>query len=155
MKVVVDANKIITDDIVARVNSTRFVKNNVGLVLRLTSNTNKEFTVTASHNANDAWKVFNTTTGYFWNPGVAVEDGEYVQPVWIQIKLPTATRIHKIGLKARSDSERIKSWLLKAKNEDGIVRTIYNPDVHSDRTEDRYIGATVKYFDIPLSLALN
>jgi len=158
LKVVVDANKIITDDLVARFNTTRFVKNNVGLVPRLTSNTvtNKEFTITASHNSNDAWKVFNSTMGYFWNPGVAVDDGgRYVQQVSIQIKLPTATRIHKIALKAKSDSDRIKSWLLKAKNEDGIVRTIYNPNVHNDRAEDRYIGATVKYFDIPLSLALN
>ena len=158
LKIVVDANKIITDDLVARVNSTRFVKNNVGLIPRLTSNTNKEFTITASHNSNDAYKVFNSTSGYFWNPGIAVDEGRYVPPVWIQIKLPTATRIHKFGLKAKSDSERIKSWLLKAKNEDGIVRTIYNPNVHSDhsdRTEDRYIGGTVKYFDIPLSLASN
>ena len=156
LKVVVDANKIITDDLVARFNTTRFVKNNVGLIPRLTSNTNKEFIITASHNANDAYKVFNSTSGYFWNPGVAVDEGgRYVPPVWIQIKLPIATRIHKIGLKVRSDSERIKSWLLKAKNEDGIVRTIYNPNVHNDRAEDRYIGATVKYFDIPLSIALN
>ena len=156
LKIVVDANKIITDDLVARFNTTRFVKNNVGLIPRLTSNTNKEFIITASHNANDAYKVFNSTSGYFWNPGVAVDEGgRYVPPVWIQIKLPIATRIHKIGLKVRSDSERIKSWLLKAKNEDGIVRTIYNPNVHNDRAEDRYIGATVKYFDIPLSLALN
>jgi hypothetical protein len=158
LKVVVDANKIITDDLVARFNTTRFVKNNVGLVPRLTSNTvtNKEFTVIASHNVNDVWKVFNSTMGYFWNPGVAVDDGgRYVQQVSIQIKLPTATRIHKIALKAKSDSDRIKSWLLKAKNEDGIVRTIYNPNVHNDRAEDRYIGATVKNFDIPLSLALN
>ena len=59
MKVVVDANKIVLDDIVARANSTKFVKNNVGLVPRLTKNINKEFIVTASHNANDAWKVFN------------------------------------------------------------------------------------------------
>ena len=73
----------------------------------------------------------------------------------IQIKLPTATRIHKIiALKARSDSERIKSWSLQAKNEDDVAHTIYNPVVHADRVEDRYIGATVKYFDIPLSLAL-
>ena len=155
LKVVVDANKIITDDLEARLNTTRFVKNNVGLIPRMTSNTNKEFTITASHNANDAYKVFNSTPGYFWNPGVAVDEGRYVPPVWIQIKLPIATRIHKIGLKVRSDSEQIKSWLLKAKNEDGIVRTIYNPNVHNDRAEDRYIGATVKYFDIPLSLALN
>ena len=132
------------------------MKNNVGLIPRLTSNTNKEFIITASHNANDAYKVFNSTSGYFWNPGVAVDDGgRYVQQVSIQIKLPTATRIHKIALKAKSDSERIKSWLLKAKNEDGLYHTIYNPNVHSDRTEDRYIGATVKYFDIPLSIALN
>ena len=61
----------------------------------------------------------------------------------------------KIALKAKSDSERIKSWLLKAKNEDGLYHTIYNPNVHRDRTEDRYIGATLKYFDIPLSIALN
>ena len=46
--------------------------------------TNKEFTVTASHNLNDVWKVFNTTMGYFWNPGVVVDDGgRYVQPVSI------------------------------------------------------------------------
>ena len=155
LKVVVDANKRTTDELVSRVNSTRFVKNNVGLVPRLTSNTNKEFTVTASHSANDAWKVFNSTTGYFWNPGVAVDEGRYAQQVSIQIKLPTSTRIHKIGIKARSDSERIKLWLLKAKNEDGVYHTIYNPNVHSDRAEDRYVGATVKYFDIPLSSALN
>ena len=155
LKIVVDANKIITDDLVARVNSTRFVKNNVGLIPRLTSSTNKEFTVIASNNANDAWRVFNISTGYFWNPGVSVLDGRYVSQVYIQIKLPTATRIHKFGLKAKSDSERIKSWSLQAKNADGIVHTIYNPNVHTDRTEDRYIGATVKYFDIPLSLASN
>ena len=157
LKVVVDANEIITDDLVSRINTTRFVKNNVGLVPRLTSNTvtNKEFTVTASHYVNDVWKVFNSTTGYFWNPGEAVDEGRYAQPVSIQIKLPTAMRIHKIALKARSDSDRIKSWSLQAKNEDGVTHTIYNPNVHSDRAEDRYIGATVKYFDIPLSLALN
>ena len=55
----------------------------------------------------------------------------------------------------RSDSERIKSWSLQAKNEDGVTHTIYNPNVHIDRAEDRYVGATVKYFDIPLSSALN
>ena len=75
-----------------RVNSTRFVKNSVGLIPRLTSNTNKEFTVTASHNANDAWNVFNSTTGYFWNPRVAVDEGRYVQQGSVQIKLPTETK---------------------------------------------------------------
>ena len=66
-----------------------------------------------------------------------------MQQVSIHIKLPTAMRIHKISLKARSDSERIKSWSLQAKNEDGVTHTIYNPNVHSDRAEDKYIGATV------------
>ena len=110
LKVVVDANKIITDDLVSRANETRFVKKHVGLIPRLNSNTSKDFIVTASHNSNDAWKVFDSTTGYFWNPGVAVDEGRYVQQISIQIKSPTPTRIHKIGLKARSDSERIKSW---------------------------------------------
>ena len=78
-----------------------------------------------------------------------------MQQVFIQIKSHTATKIHKIPLKARSNSERIKSWSLQAKNEDGVTHSIYDPNVHSDRVEDRYIGATVKNFDIPLSLALN
>ena len=90
------------------------------------------------------------------NPGVAVDDGgRYVQQVSIQIKSPTTTRIHKIALKARTDSERIKSWSLQAKHKDGVIHTINNPIVHSDRAEDRYVGATVEYFDIPSSLALN
>ena len=155
LKIVVDANKLITDDLVARVNSTRFVKSNVGIVPRLTSNTNKEFTVIASNDANDAWKVFNLNTTYYWNPGVSVLEGRYVAQVYIQIKLPTAMRIHKFGLKARSDSEQIESWSLQGKNADGVAHTLYNPNVHLDRVEDRYIGATVKYFDILLSLALN
>ena len=99
MKVVVDANEIVLDDIVARTNSTRFVRNIVGLVPRLTSNTIKEFTVTASHNANDAWKIFKSTTGYFWNPGLAVDEGRYMHQVYIHIKLPTTTRIHKTASK--------------------------------------------------------
>ena len=41
LKVVVDANKIVLDNIVVRVNSTRFVEN-VELIPGLTLNTNKE-----------------------------------------------------------------------------------------------------------------
>ena len=133
---------------------TRFVKNNVGLILRLNSNKSKEFIVTASHNANDAWKVFTSTTGFYWKSGILVNEGRYVQQISIQIKLPTATRIHKIGLRARSDSERIKSWSLQAKNKDGSYHTINNPDAHIVRAEDRYVGGSVKYFDIPLRSAL-
>ena len=32
---------------------------------------------------------------------------------------------------------------------------MYNPDDHIVRAEDRYIGGTVKYFNIPLRSALN
>ena len=78
-----------------------------------------------------------------------------MQQISIQIKLPTPTRIHKIGLRARSDSERIKSWSLQAKNEDGVIHTIYSPNALSSRVEDKYIGGSVKYFDIPLRSALN
>ena len=151
----VDAGRIVVNNLVARVDRTRFIKNNVKLIPRLNSNTNKEFIVTANHNANDAWKVFTSTTGYFWNSGVVVDDGRYVQQISIQIKLPTSTRIHKIGLRARSDTERIKSWSLRAKNEDGVYHTIYILDSNIRNVEDRYIGGTVKYFDIPLRLALN
>ena len=92
----VDANKIVTDDLVARVNRTRFVKNNVGLIPQLNSNV-KEFTVTASHNANDAWKVFTSTTGYYWNSGVLVNEGRYVQQISIQMKLPTVSEPDQIA----------------------------------------------------------
>ena len=156
LKVVVDANKFITDELVARMNTTRFVKNNVGIVPRLTSNTNKEFTVTASHNVNDSWKVFNLNTTYYWNPGVQVDgQGELLTPIYIQIKLPTAMRIHRFGLRTKSDTDKIKRWLLQGKNEDGLYRVVYNPGVHITNAEDRYIAGTVKYFDVPLRTALS
>ena len=156
LKVVVDANKFITDELVARMNTTRFVKNNVRIVPRLTSNTNKEFTVTASHNVNDSWKVFNLNTTYYWNPGVQVDgQGELLTPIYIQIKLPTAMRIHRFGLRTKSDTDKIKRWLLQGKNEDGLYRVVYNPGVHITNAEDRYIAGTVKYFDVPLRTALS
>ena len=64
-------------------------------------------------------------------------------------------RIHKIGLRVSSDSEQIKSWSLQAGNESGVTHTIYNPNAHCTRPEDKYIGGTVKYFDISLRSALN
>ena len=156
LKGVVDANKFITDELVARMNTTRFVKNNVGIVPRLTSNTNKEFTVTASHNVNDSWKVFNLNTTYYWNPGVQVdEQGELLTPIYIQIKLPTAMRIHRFGLRTKSDTDKIKRWLLQGKNEDGSYRVVYDPSAHITNAEDRYIAGTVKYFDVPLRTALS
>ena len=80
-----------------------------------------------------------------------MDEGRYVQQVSIQIKLPTATRIHKIGLKARSDSERIKSWSLQAKNEDGVAHTIqYNIQYNNHLVkrspyQDTIMGAPVQF----------
>ena len=156
LKIVVDANKFITDDLVARINTTRFVKNNVGIVPRLSATSSKEFTATATHNSNDAWKVFNASTTYYWNPGVNVnEQGEYLTPVSIQIRLPTATRIHRFGLRTRSETENIKRWLLQGKNENESYRIVYNPNVHFTNSEDRIIGGTVKYFDVPFVTSLS
>ena len=156
LKVVVDANKLITDDLVSRINTRRFVKNNVGIVPRLTSNTNKEFTITASHNVNDAWKVFNLNTTYYWNSGVhADEQGQFLSSIYIQIKLPTATRIHRFGLRTKSDTDKIKRWLLCGRNENGYLHSMYNPNTLITNVEDRYITGTVKYFDVPLRAALS
>ena len=156
LKVVVDANKLITDDLVSRMNTTRFVKNNIGLVPRLNANSSKEFTATASHNSTDAWKVFNALTTFYWNPGVHVdEQGKFLIRIYIQIKLPTATRIHRFGLKTRSDLDKIKRWLLYGKNADGILHLVYNPNTLITNVEDRYITGTVKYFDVPLRAALS
>ena len=156
LKVVVDANKIVLDDIVARVNSTRFVKNNVGIVPRLNANSSKEFIATASHNSTDAWKVFNFATTSYWNPGVHVEEqGQFLTPIYIQIKLPTSTRIHRFGLRTRSDPDKIKRWLLHGKNADGILHLVYNPNAHIRNVDDRYIAGTVKYFDVPFRTALS
>ena len=135
-------------------NTTRFGKNNVGIVPRLTSNTNKELTVIACNNANDAWKVFNLNATYYWNPGVSVLEGRYVAQVYIQIKLPSAMRIHKFGLKATSDSKRIKSWSLQGENADGVAHTLYNPNVHIDRVEDRYIGFNCEIFRYSLEFSI-
>ena len=149
-----DANKFITDDLVARINTTRFVKNNVGIVPRLSANSSKEFIATATHNSNDARKVFNASTSYFCNPGVNVDaQGEFLTPISIQIRLPTATRIHKFGLRTKSDTDKIKRWLLQGKNEDGSYRLVYNPNVHFTNSEDIYMGGTAKYFDVPFRTA--
>ena len=83
------------------------------------------------------------------------EQGEFLTPISIQIKLPTATRIHRFGLRTRSDTDKIKRWLLKGKNDDGLYRVVYNPHVHFTNSEDRCLGGTVKYFDVPFRTSLS
>ena len=79
------------------------------LIPTLNSSTNKTgFIVTASHNADTAWNVFNSTPGSYWTAGIPTDsEGTYTQLVYLQIKLPVATRIFRIGLRARSDTQKI------------------------------------------------
>ena len=71
------------------------------------------------------------------------------------MKLSTATRIHRFGLRTRSDTDKIKRWLLQGKNEDELYRVVYNLHVHFTNSEDRFIGGTVKYFDVPFRTSLS
>ena len=62
----VEANRSIMDNLVMRANMSRFIRNNVGLIPTLNSSTNKTgFIVTASHNDETAWNVFNSSPGSF------------------------------------------------------------------------------------------
>ena len=105
----VEANRSIMDNLVMRANMSRFIRNNVGLIPTLNSSTNKTgFIVTASHNDDTAWNVFNSSPGSFWTPGIPTDsEGTFTQLVYLQIKLPVAARIYRIGLRARSDTQRI------------------------------------------------
>ena len=156
LKTDVNDTKMAVNNITSRVSRTRLVKNNVGLVPRLSANSSKKFTATASHNSNDAWKVFTASTAYFWNAGVNVdEQGKFVPPISIEIQLPRPTRIHRFGLRTRSNADRIKVWTLRCKNVDGILHLVNNPIAHITNLEDRYIGGAVKYFEVPISTALS
>ena len=141
-----EANGLIMDNLVTRVNMSRFIRNNVGLIPTLNSSTNKTgFTVTASHNADTAWNVFNSSPGSFWTAGIDTDsEGTYTVPVYLQIKLPVATRIFRIGLRARSDTQRILEWELRGSNDERAGSQIYNP-------ENMAIGGTTRYLNVPLN----
>ena len=62
LRSLVEANRSIMENLVTRLNMSRYIRNNVGLIPTLKSSTNKTgFIVTASHNADTAWNVFNST----------------------------------------------------------------------------------------------
>ena len=140
----VEANKLIMDNLVTKVNLSRFIRNNVGLIPTLYSSTNKTgFIVSASHNTDTAWKVFNSTFGSYWTPGIFPDsEGTYTNRVYLQIKLLVATRIFRIGLKATSDTSKILEWELRGSNDEGIFSRIYN-------SENMAIGGIARYLDIP------
>ena len=146
LRSLVDVNRSIMDSLVTRVNMSRFIRNNVGLIPTLNSSTNKTgFNVTASHNADTAWKVFNSLPGSFWTAGIDIElDGTYTEPVYLQISLPVATRIFKIGLRGRSDTNRILEWQLRGSNDGRAGSIIYNP-------ENMILDGTTRYFNVPLN----
>ena len=144
LKNLVEVNGSIMNNLVTRVNMSRFIRNNVGLIPTLYSSTNKTgFIVSASHNPDTAWKVFNSTFGSYWTPGIHPDsEGTYTDRVYLQIKLPVATRIFRIGLKATNDTFKILEWELCGSNDGGIGSRIYNP-------ENMVIGGTARYLDIP------
>ena len=119
---------------------SRFIRNNAGLIPNLNLSTNETgFIVTASYNTDTACNVFNNTPGSYWTAGIPTNsDGSYTQLVYLQIKLPVATRIYRIGLRARSDALRILEWELRGSNDGGIGSRIYNP-------ENMAIGGTARY----------
>ena len=61
-----------------------------------------------------------------------------------KLKLPVATRIFRIGLRARSDSQKILEWEIRGSNNGGIGSRIYNP-------ENVAIGGTTRYLNVPLN----
>ena len=139
-----EENRSIIDNLETRVNMSRFIRNNVGLIPTLFSSTNKTgFIVTASHNADTDWNVFNSTLRSSWTPGISPDsEGTYTNRVYLQIKLPVATKIFRIGLKATSDTFKILEWELRGSNYGGIFSRIYKP-------ENMAIGGTARYLDIP------
>ena len=142
----VEANRLIMENLVTRVNMSRFIRNNVGLIPTLNSSTNKTgFIVTASHNADTAWNVFNSTPLSFWTAGIAPDsEGTYTEPVYLQIRLPVATRIYRIGLRARSHTQRILEWELRGSNDGRAGSLICNP-------ENMAIDGTTRYMNVPLN----
>ena len=68
LRTLAEANRSIMENLVTRVNMSRFIRNYVGLIPTLNSSLNKTgFTVTANHNSDTAWNVFNYTPGSFWD----------------------------------------------------------------------------------------
>ena len=137
----VEDNRSIMNNLVARVNMSRFIKNNVGLIPTLNSSTSKTgFIVTASHNAETAWKVFNSTAGFYWTARNPTD----LELVDLEIKLPVATRIYRIALRARSDTEQILEWELRGSNNGDTDSLIYIP-------ENNAIGGSGKYLAVPVN----
>ena len=141
----VEANRSIMDNLVSRMNMSRFIRNNVGLIPTLNSSTNKtDFMVTASHNTDTAWKVLNASPA-FRTAGIPTDsEGTYTQLVHLQIQLPVAARIFRIGVRARSDTQKVLEWQVCGNNDGGMGSIIYNP-------ENIAIGGTARYLDVPLN----
>ena len=81
----VEANRSIMENLVTRVNMSRFTRNNVGSIPTPNSSTKRTgFMVTASHNADTAWKVFNSTPGSYWTAGIFPDsEGTYTHLVYL------------------------------------------------------------------------
>jgi hypothetical protein len=111
----------------------RYVKNNVGCVpdLNTNSDNNSGFTVSASSERNgdsQAYNVFNS-----WKADWAVGDadtnviqGHRIPIPWIQLQCPEKIRIHKFAVRSVRDSnDKILRWKLQASNDKNSWNDLY------------------------------
>ena len=146
LRSLVEANRSLMENLVTRVNMSRFIRNNVGLIPTRNSSTNKTgFIVTVSHNADTAWNVFNSSPGSFWTAGIPTDsEGTYTQLFYLQMKLPDANIIFRIGLRARSVTQNILELELRGSNDRGLGWLIYSQ-------ENMAIGGTARYLVVPVN----
>jgi hypothetical protein len=123
----------------------RLVKNNVGYVPDLISNTQNKsgFHVSSSNESGPeyaAYLVFNSWELNSWFPG-----GNSVFPVWIKIRCPEPIRIYKIALKGKVVDARIYDWKLQGSTDDDIWSDLYI-------ARNEYVGSSVRFFNIDTAI---
>ena len=116
---------------------TRYVKNNVGYVpdLNTNSDNNSEFIVSASSERNGdcrAYNVFNS-----WRAEWVVGDDD--KNAWIQLQCPEKIRIHKIAVKSIDSNSKILRWKLQASDDKNAWDDLYM---------DSEMANTISFFNI-------
>jgi hypothetical protein len=122
----------------------RFIKNNVGYVPDLISNTRNKSgfevsTLSESGPEYAGYLVFNSWELNSWFPG-----GNNVFPVWIKIRCPEPIRIYKIAL--RGSNARIYDWKLQGSINDNIWSDLYIARSGS-------VGSSVRFFNIDTAIS--
>jgi hypothetical protein len=126
----------------------RFIKNNVGYIPDLISNTRNKSgfvvsTLSESGPEYAGYLVFNSWELNVWYPG-----GNSVVPVWIKIRCPEPIRIYKIALRGKVDvnNARIYDWKLQGSTDDTIWSDLYI-------ARSGYVGSSVRFFNIDTAIS--